>query len=582
VGQGGGAYSGGEAAGTADAPPPPGQDDGEHLDDNPRLRAMALGLRWGLLIGVVAGGVAGTFVVIVVGTIFGIVYGVIGAAGPTIVGSVALWFAAKPGTSATAFRRRVAAILTVLGLVVAVAAFVITSPEASSDETFDGPILLGAGIAIFLLLYAYRAIAEVTPAPAGTPTTGADRAVVVLLAALVVVPALSFAWTRALSPEARDRRSIESERDALLDDMGLDVTHRSSRTEYCGPRGTNVSRTGPATFGIGEPRSGDRDAALEALTQGRRELEARGYAVSFDEGVERLWAYGVRGDRTVVIGPAFASDGGWSFPVRVDDGCPQQQPTFEPTDDGGRDAPMLVAAGYVPIDERLPRQCLSLTDSRTIVIGTNGWIGSEAEQASEWVLTTRSGRRLAPCSLLIERESAVLEVPTEGDEDDPVVEAAISVTIDAEGDGQPDGPPERLAIAVPDPGAPVQAIEALSVGGSDEGTSDTEQVCPVGTVQGVVVRWARPLHGADLFGGESRAFVGAEGDYEVSVERDGEVTTAVPTSVESPGSFNPYTAATEHLLCLDVPGRPIEVRGDASDRFDPGGPSTEAFQLAMS
>jgi hypothetical protein len=541
---------------------------------------LVLGLRWGLLIGVVAGGVAGTFVVIVVGTIFGILYGVIGAAGPTIVGSVALWFAAKPGTSATAFRRRVAAILTVLGLVVAVAAFVITSPEASSDETFDGPILLGAGIAIFLLLYAYRAIAEVTPAPAGTPTTGADRAVVVLLAALVVVPALSFAWTRALSPEARDRRSIEAERDALLDEMGLDLDDGTTRTESCGPRGASVPRTGQATFGGSNSVDGDRAEAIEALAQGRRALEARGYAVSYDEGVDRLWAYGIRGDRTVVIGPTYVVDDDWSIRLRVDDGCPQPQPGFQPTDDRRREAPTLVAAGQAPSDVRFLSECADRTDPRLIVIRTNGWIGREAEQASEWVLTTRSGRRLTPCSVIVERESAALEVPV--DDDDPVVEAAISVTFDAEGDGEPDGPPERLAIAVPDPGAPAQAIEALSIGGSDEGTSDTEQVCPVGTVQGVVVRWARPLHGADLFGGESRAFVGAEGDYEVSVERDGEVTTAVPTAVVAPDeSFEPFSGATEQLLCLDVPGRPIEVRGDASDRFDPGGPSTDAFELAV-
>ncbi|HOM83960.1 MAG TPA: hypothetical protein PLZ94_19465, partial [Armatimonadota bacterium] len=80
---------------------------------------------------------AGTAIAPVLGTAYGAMFGIAAAVVPSVVGAIALWLAARPGTSAEAFRTRVRRILVAIGAVVgAVALWAATAREW--DEAITG------------------------------------------------------------------------------------------------------------------------------------------------------------------------------------------------------------------------------------------------------------------------------------------------------------------------------------------------------------------------------------------------------------------------------------------------------------
>ena len=82
--------------------------------------------------------------------------------------------------------------------------------------------------------------------------------------------------------------------------------------------------------------------------------------------------------------------------------------------------------------------------------------------------------------------------------------------------------------------------------------------------------------------GEVRRAAAPERSYRVTIESDGTTSTVTPTAVDPVhSSTSTYVNATGQMLCLDEPGRPVRVRGAASDQLDLGGPPTEAFDLTI-
>ncbi|MBX3287539.1 MAG: hypothetical protein KF703_19490 [Actinobacteria bacterium] len=557
-----------------------------------RARVLLLALGWGELIGAIAGAVAGTAIAPVLGTVYGALVGALVAVVPSVAGAIALWLAARPGTSPEAFRRRSATILTVVGATIGVVVGWASS-TGEWDEQVAGPVVAGCLVAIALLVRAQRSIGGVEPDPVGAPR-GPERAALALLLAVVFGALGWFGWHRYLSPGARARREVVGERDRLGRLMGLgdlygyDLDRGARRIEcrWSGAEG-DATTTGYLSYGGGSQEYGDIADARDAVDRARRDLEARGYRVAHEERPQGSWVYGLRRDRSVTIeGPgtrplAVDLPDETGIDIRVADGCPDRQPPLSLAD--GDAPPRLLAAGHAPAVADRPVECSDGRPAALVTVVAAGWLGRAADRADAWTLTTASGRAVRPCELPGAEDPGAVHALLVPRPDDPVVRAEVAVeVVTGEGQNDAEAATTRLSVDVAPPGAPARAVRASL----DAAAGDLREIylgdCPAGTVQGVLVRWDRPRLQANDVDDETARTAAPERDYRVSIERDGRTRTVAPLAVEGVSlSSSGLIDATGQLLCLGEPGRPVRVRGAASEQLDLGGPPTEAFDLAI-
>lgn len=539
-----------------------------------RLEVLLVAIGRGLLIGLASGAVAGTITVPIVGTVFGAAIGLAVAAGPTAIGAVALWLAARPGTSPEAFQRRSAVILSAVGVLVMAGVYGYVRWGADTD-VFASGVAIGGAVAILLLVRAHGRISAIAPDPVGAEPYGAERAIVGLIVVVAVGLGASVVWTRYLAPEARAKRALQAERDQLARSMGLDDLYAydlegGARQIWCrstdGGAGTGLERetVGYLSFGSGSLEYGDVDDARAAVGLGRDALEEDGYETYEQETDQGSWVYGVRDDRSALIrGPGRNPSFDPGITIRVAEGCIDRQPNLEVE---GEPTGRLLGAGQTD-PARTEATCPDGEPARLVTVISSSWLG-RAEARPEWTLTDGAGGRVPHCDLVDGMDGAVvLSVPAAGP---PIVRAAFGEA--------PDGDQAPLAVEVAPPDAAAEPLAAAPVLLQEDGYTSVDG-CPVGTVQTVRVRWNRPLGAEDEPVAPAAELREA---YWVTIERAGARAGSMPSAIVVPsGQRSELIDRLDHVLCLAEPGRPVQVDVAPSDHLDAGGAPTAWHDLAV-
>lgn len=541
-----------------------------------RLEVLLVAIGRGLLIGLVAGAAGGTITVPIIGTAFGAAIGVAVAAGPTAIGAVALWLAARPGTSPEAFQRRSSVILSAIGVLVMAGVYAYVRWGVDT-EAFAGGVAVGGAIAILLLVRAHGRISAIAPDPADAEPYAAERAIV----AMIVVAAVGLGgwagWTRFVAPEARAKRALQAERDQLARSMGLDDLYAydlegGARQIWCRPTevgaGTGLERetVGYLSFGSGSLQYGDVDDTRRAVRLGRDALEDDGYTIHEQETDQTWWVYGVRSDQSaLILGPGrtqSSDDDGVT--IRLAEGCIDRQPNLEIE---GEPTRRMLGAGQTD-PARTEASCPDGEPARVVTVISSSHLRL-AEAQGVWTLTDGAGGRVQPCDISDGMDGAVaLSVPAAGP---PIVRAAFGQATDGE--------QATLAVDVAAPDAAAEPLAAAPVLLQEDGYTRIDDGCPIRTVQTLRVRWNRPLGAEDVQIDPTAELREA---YRVTIERAGSEASATPSAIVVPsGHRSERLDRLDHVLCLAEPGRPVRVAVAASDRLDLGGPPTARFDLAV-
>lgn len=223
-----------------------------------------------------------------------------------MLGTVALYLAARPGTAPEVFRRRVRAILVAVGILVVVVGGAAVIAQAGDPEPLDlvsAPAVLSVLLVPFLLVRANRSIAAVHPAPAGVR----DRSglgLLLVVALIVGVLGGRLAWSKVLGPEARALRAAEAERDRIAHRIGIGSIGAGHYVHSTAPGQCSGGEEGFISEGYADPgRGGLADAARQA----ERVLADLGYRVSTGQSsmgggtAPDPWVYGLKPDRSVTV-----------------------------------------------------------------------------------------------------------------------------------------------------------------------------------------------------------------------------------------------------------------------------------------